>query len=154
MEKVLTLKEVSFGERRDFMNLLLLADENEEVVNEYINKGEMFSILFEDKVVGVALFITESPSIVELKNVALLPELRGKGIGKEIIKSAFALYRKKSFTKMIVGTANSSIDNIAFYQKAGFRIAGIRKDFFEKYPEPIYENGIQAIDMIMFEKNL
>lgn len=153
MESTLALKEVSFSDRKNFMNLLLLADENEEVVNEYINEGEMFSISYKDKVIGVALFIVESPSIVELKNIALSSEFRGKGIGKEIIKSAFELYRKKSFTKMIVGTANSSIDNIAFYQKAGFRIAGIRKDFFEKYPEPIYENGIQAIDMIMFEKN-
>jgi len=154
MESVLTLKEVSFGERRNFMNLLLLADENEEVVNEYINEGEMFSISFEDKLIGVALFITESTSIVELKNVALSPEYRGKGLGKEILKNAFERYRKKSFKKMIVGTANSSIDNIAFYQKAGFRIAGIRKNFFDKYSEPIYENGIRAIDMIMFEKHL
>lgn len=55
---------------------------------------------------------------------------------------------------MIVGTANSSIGNLAFYQKVGFRITEVKKDFFSKYPEPIFENGIQALDMIMFEKNL
>ncbi len=154
MENELTLKEVSNNERKNFMNLLLLADENKEVVNEYINKGDMFSIILSGNVIGVAIFINESPFTVELKNIAIAPEFRGKGFGKEILKKAIALYKEKSFTKMTVGTANSSIDNIAFYQKAGFRIVGIRKDFFKKYSEPIYENGIQAIDMIMFEKDL
>lgn len=154
MKCVLTLNEVGFDERKNFMKYLLLADENEEIINEYINKGDMFSIIFREKVIGVALFINESPFIVELKNIALSPEFRGKGLGKEILKKAIKLYKKKLFTKMIVGTANSSIANLAFYQKAGFRIVGIKKNFFEKYSGPIYENGIQAIDMIMFEKEL
>ena len=55
---------------------------------------------------------------------------------------------------MIVGTANSSIDNIAFYQKLGFRMAEIKRDFFKAYPTPIFENGIRALDMIVFEKEL
>ena len=55
---------------------------------------------------------------------------------------------------MIVGTANSSIDNIAFYQKLGFRMAEIKRDFFKAYPTPIFENGIIALDMIVFEKEL
>ena len=154
MERELIFNEINIEERKNFINYLLLADENEEIVNEYINNGDLFSITVLDKVVGVALFISESPKTIELKNIALLADYRGKGLGKEILKLASALYKNKSFKKMTVGTANSSIDNIAFYLKAGFRIVGIRKGFFAKYPEPIYENGIQAIDMIMFEKDL
>ena len=154
MERELIFNEINIEERKNFINYLLLADENEEIVNEYINNGDLFSITVLDKVVGVAIFISESPKTIELKNIALLADYRGKGLGKEILKLASALYKNKSFKKMTVGTANSSIDNIAFYLKAGFRIVGIRKGFFAKYPEPIYENGIQAIDMIMFEKDL
>ncbi|MFO1444055.1 GNAT family N-acetyltransferase [Bacillus sp. Bva_UNVM-123] len=154
MKDVLKLEEIRLDERKNFMEYLLLADESEEIINEYIHEGDMFSILLENLVIGVALFIQESPSIVELKNIALLPEYRGRGFGKDIMNLAFEQYRRKSFQKMIVGTANSSIANLAFYQKAGFRIVGIRKNFFNKYPNPIYEDGIQAIDMIMFEKNL
>ncbi|MDQ0168195.1 hypothetical protein J2S11_004147 [Bacillus horti] len=31
-------------------------------------------------------------------------------------------------------------------------MSSIDKEFFLKYPEPIYEGGIQAMDMIIFEK--
>lgn len=55
---------------------------------------------------------------------------------------------------MLVGTANSSIGNLAFYQKCGFRLCGIRRDFFLSYPQPIWENGIRALDMVMFERDL
>lgn len=55
---------------------------------------------------------------------------------------------------MKVGTANSSISNIAFYQKAGYRLDSIQHDFFSNYKEPIFENGIQAIDLLYFSKEL
>ncbi|MFB6468802.1 GNAT family N-acetyltransferase [Cytobacillus sp. Hz8] len=148
------LIKVDLQKKEKYKDFLLMADESEEVVNQYISRGEMFSLQFEKKIVGVILFMEESPEIIELKNIAILPSYRGKGFGKEAIKSACLFYRKKSYRKMLVGTANSSIDNIAFYQKCGFRIVGIRKDFFISYPEPIFENGIQAIDMLMFEKKL
>jgi hypothetical protein len=76
------------------------------------------------------------------------------GLGKIAIKQAFTLYQSTGMQKMIVGTANSSIDNIAFYQKLGFRMAEIKRDFFKAYPTPIFENGIIALDMIVFEKEL
>lgn len=148
------LIKVDLQKKEKYKDFLLMADESEEVVNQYISRGEMFSLQFEKKIVGVILFMEESPEIIELKNIAILPSYRGKGFGKEAIKSACLFYRKKSYRKMLVGTANSSIDNIAFYQKCGFKIVGIRKDFFIRYPEPIFENGIQAIDMLMFEKEL
>ncbi|WP_248736981.1 GNAT family N-acetyltransferase [Neobacillus rhizosphaerae] len=81
-------------------------------------------------------------------------DCRGNGLGKLVVKEAFHLYKNKGLDKMIVGTANSSIDNLAFYQKLGFRMVEIKKDFFKNYPEPIFENGIRALDMVMFEKDL
>ncbi|MFD2132129.1 GNAT family N-acetyltransferase [Pseudogracilibacillus auburnensis] len=143
---------VSTENRSAYLNLLLLADESEEIINEYIHEGEMFAIEYENKIVGVALFTFPIELVVELKNIAIDPNYRGKGIGKLILSDACTIYQNRGYSKMIVGTANSSIENIAFYQKAGFRMSEIKKDFFKKYPKPIYENGIQALDMIMFEK--
>lgn len=153
MRERVELKKISLGERDQLIPYLLLADESEEMVKEYLDEGDLYAVYIEDQIAGVALFIEDSSSIVELKNIALTPNWRGRGIGREIIHSLFNLYRGK-YRKMIVGTANSSIDNIAFYQKCGFRITSIRKDFFRQYPEPIFEDGIQALDMIMFEKEL
>lgn len=143
---------VSTENRSAYLNLLLLADESEEIINEYIHEGEMFAIEYENKIVGVALFTFPIELVVELKNIAIDPNYRGKGIGKLVLNDACTIYQNRGYSKMIVGTANSSIENIAFYQKAGFRMSEIKKDFFKKYPKPIYENGIQALDMIMFEK--
>lgn len=42
----------------------------------------------------------------------------------------------------------------AFYQKSGFRMLGIRRDYFADYPEPIIENGIRGLDMVLFERQL
>lgn len=150
----ITLNEILSNERLSYLELLMMADESEEIVKEYLNSGDLFAILLNKKTIGIALFIEESSQIIELKNIALLPDYRGKGYGKEVILNTFEIYKGKSFSKMIVGTANSSIANLAFYQKVGFRITNIKHDFFAKYPEPIIENGIRALDMIMFEKIL
>ena len=53
--------------------------------------------------------------------------------------------------RLTVGTANSSLDAIRFYQKAGFRMSGVNRGSFDAYPEPIWEDGLRARDMIMFE---
>lgn len=154
METNIQLFTVPIINRHLYMDLLLLADESKEIISGYINKGDMYAISDKDEVIGVVLFIFHADQIVELKNIALHANVRGEGLGKKIIAEAIQLYRLKNYKKMIVGTANSSIANIAFYQKAGFRLTEIKKGFFDKYPVAIYEDGIRAQDMIMFEKYL
>ncbi len=149
------LQRVESANRLGFLPYLLMADESERVVKEYIEAGEMYSIMDgAGLVAGVALFVEESEGVIELKNIALDPEFRGLGLGKQVVVQAFDIFREKGYRKMIVGTANSSIANLAFYQKVGFRMAEIKKDFFLDYPEPIFEDGIQAVDMVMFERVL
>ncbi|WP_404349298.1 GNAT family N-acetyltransferase [Sutcliffiella horikoshii] len=149
------LKLVDSSERLEYLPFLVMADESESVVKDYIAEGQMFAIIVGgDSVAGVSLFVEDSEDVIELKNIALDPQFRGLGLGKQVINLAFEIFREQGFRKMIVGTANSSIANLAFYQKAGFRMAEIRKDFFLRYPEPIFEDGIQAVDMVVFEREL
>ncbi|UOR10965.1 GNAT family N-acetyltransferase [Halobacillus amylolyticus] len=149
-----SIKLTPVQNRNDYLPYLLLADETEDIIKEYINEGEMYSIEYNDKTIGVCLFTFSSPLSVELKNFAIDSSYQGRGLGKLVVKKAFKLYKDKGVHDMVVGTANSSIANMAFYQKAGFRIDAIYKDFFTSYPEPIYEDGIQALDMIRFRKRL
>ena len=154
-EMSIRLQLVGSSDRLEFMPFLVMADESEGVVKEYIADGQMFAIMVDSgPVAGVALFVEELAGVIELKSIALDPRFRGQGLGKQVLDMAFEVFREQGYRKMIVGTANSSIANLAFYQKAGFRIAEIRKDFFLKYPEPIFEDGIQAVDMVMFEREL
>ncbi|MGD6781821.1 GNAT family N-acetyltransferase [Sutcliffiella horikoshii] len=154
-ETSVRLELVESSDRLEYLPYLVMADESESVVKEYIAEGQMFAIVVESGLVaGVALFLEEAESVVELKNIALDPQFRGHGLGKQVIDLSFEIFREQGFRKMMVGTANSSIANLAFYQKAGFRMAEIKKDFFLNYPEPIFEDGIQAVDMVVFEREL
>jgi hypothetical protein len=51
---------------------------------------------------------------------------------------------------LVVGTANSSLDNIAFYQRCGFRMDSVRRDHFTYVDPPVSEFGIPMRDMIVF----
>lgn len=142
------------GNREAFLPQLLLADESEVAVRKYLDKGTLYKINCGELLVGVALVIPQTDTTIELKNIAIVPKYQGKGIGKKILRQLTEECQKNGYQTVLVGTANSSIDNIAFYQKAGFRMEAIEKDFFSHYPEPIYENGIRALDMIFFTKQL
>jgi GNAT superfamily N-acetyltransferase len=90
----------------------------------------------------------------EIMELAVVPERHGQGIGRQIIAWLIDEARRRGKAAVLVGTANSSIDNIAFYQKTGFRMDHIRRDYFRYYHEPIYENGIQIRDMLVFRYEL
>lgn len=63
--------------------------------------------------------------------------------------------RKNGYKTIEVGTGNSSIVQLALYQKYGFRMIGVDVDFFVKNDaDKIYESGIQCKDMIRFTKQL
>jgi len=148
------LREVPLEERNGYLELLLLADESVEVVKGYINEGDMYVVHSNEEIIGIVLMMIQSSTVIELKNLAVVSRHRGKGIGQQIIEKLVQIYKEKSYKKMVVGTANSSIANLYFYQKAGFRMTSIKKDFFLNYREPIYEDRIRAVDMIMFEMEL
>ncbi|WP_404406177.1 GNAT family N-acetyltransferase [Jeotgalibacillus malaysiensis] len=148
------LKAVPYEQRADYIDWLLLADDSEDAVRSYIDYGDLYVIHIEEQVAGVVLFITLSEHSVELKNIALSVDQRGKGLGKEAIDAAVKLYKDNGFKTMNVGTANSSIENLAFYQKAGFRMFSIIKDYFADYDPPVYEHGIRRLDLVMFEREL
>jgi GNAT superfamily N-acetyltransferase len=90
----------------------------------------------------------------EIMELAVAPERHGQGIGRAIVAWLLDEARRRGKTAVLVGTANSSIGNLAFYQKVGFRMDHVRKDYFRYYREPHYEDGIQIRDMIVFRQEL
>ena len=79
----------------------------------------------------------------------------GRGYGKRLVQHAAAVACSLGYRLLQVRKVNSSIHQLAFYQKCGFRIVGVDLDFFTRnYPEPIFENGIQCRDMIRMVRHL
>lgn len=146
----ITLRPVN-GDRAAFVPLLLEADESESVVHTYLNDGDLLEIVANGQPVGVVLLISPAPAAIEIKNIALTREYRGRGIGRAAIACLAARARRHGAGRLLVGTADSSGRTIDFYRSCGFRDAGRIAGFFDAYPEPVVEDGIQAHDMVRFE---
>lgn len=148
------IRKLNKGEKLP-IELLLLADPSQEIVEEYVNRGECFVAESEQQIVGIYVLLPTRPEIVELVNVAVVEEQHGKGIGKQLVMDAIEVAKTKGYNTIEIGTGNSSIGQLALYQKCGFRIIGVDMDFFIKhYPEEIFENGIQCRDMVRLSQDL
>jgi ribosomal protein S18 acetylase RimI-like enzyme len=151
----LRLSRVPAGSRERFLPFLLLADESAQQVQSYMNTGDLFVYSSKDDIVaGIVLAIPIEPDVVELKSVAIDPQQQGQGIGKRMLIDVLAELRDMGCKRVVVGTANAAIGQLAFYQKAGFRLLSIERDFFSPtrgYAEALEEAGIRMRDMVWMD---
>lgn len=136
----------------NFMELLLLADEEIQMIEKYLYRGEMFA-LYDDSLKSVCVVTQESGGVCELKNIATDEKWQGKGYGSKLLNHIFSHYQGK-YTSMLVGTGDISwIKN--FYQKNGFRFSHRIQNFFtDIYDHPMFEDGVQLVDMVYLRKDL
>jgi ribosomal protein S18 acetylase RimI-like enzyme len=137
------------AEEQPPLHLLLLADPSLVLVEAYLKRGQCFVAEVENCIIGVYVLLQTRPETVELVNIAVDENQQSKGIGKQLVYHAIQNARLLGAKTIEVGTGNSSVGQLALYQKCGFRITGIDRDFFIRhYTEEIVENGIQVVDMI------
>ncbi|MDR4885995.1 GNAT family N-acetyltransferase [Fredinandcohnia sp. QZ13] len=137
------------------MDLLILADPSRILVEEYMQRGECFVAESDGQIIGEYVLLPTRPKTVELVNIAVKETHQGKGLGKQLLLNAIEVARSKGYRTIEVGTGNSSIGQIALYQKCGFRITGVDIDYFNRhYSEAIFENGIQCRDMVRLALDL
>jgi ribosomal protein S18 acetylase RimI-like enzyme len=131
------------------LDLLLEADPSKTKIEAYLRSRSSFIAEIGNKISGIYVLLQTKSDTAEVVNISVREADRGKGIGKNLIYHAIGQARTQGYTILEVGTGNSSIDQIAFYQKCGFRMKNIERDFFLRhYEEPIFENGIQCPDII------
>lgn len=129
------------------MDLLLTADPDVKAILSYITGSKILVCRAGGTLVSIAVVVTRG-EIAELKNIAVLSEYQGKGVAKRMIAESKQLAKRLGARIMEVATGNSSIPQLALYQKCGFRMHSIDTGYFESYPEPIFENGIRCIDRV------
>ena len=133
------------------MDLLLEADPSITKIESYLRHGSSFIAEINNHISGIYVLLPINSDTAEVINISVREADQGKGIGKKLIHHAIEQARAQSYARLEVGTGNSSIDQIAFYQKCGFRMTAIDHDFFLRhYEKPIFENGIQCRDMVRF----
>ena len=145
------IKEIKEN-KKQFLPLLLLADEQEDMIDRYLNKGTMY-VLDDDGVKCECVITDEGNGVLEIKNIATEPEYQGKGYGKALIDFVATTYKGK-YSILQVGTGDSPL-TIPFYEKCGFiRTHSIKNFFTDNYDHPIYEAGTQLVDMIYLQKKI
>ena len=132
--------------------LLLLADEQEDMIDRYLERGTMY--VLEDGGVRCECVVTdEGEGVLEIKNLATAPEYQGKGYGKRMIDFLAQRYRGQ-YRLLQVGTGDSPL-TIPFYEKCGFvRSHRVPNFFTDNYDHPIFEAGVQLVDMIYLQRTL
>lgn len=140
--------------KKQYLDLLLLADEQEEMIDRYLERGDMFVLQDEHKnAIAVAVVTVEGDNVVELKNLAVLKEEQGKGYGKRMIEYVCKFYSEK-YRMLFVGTGDVDV-TVGFYKHCGFTYSHRVKNFFiENYDHPIYEDGVQLKDMVYLSRNI
>ena len=139
-------------DKKQFIDLLLIADEQESMIDKYLERGELFA-LYDDELKSICVATSESSDTCELKNIATYEKWRGMGYGSMLIQYISTFYKDK-YKTMIVGTGEvPSI--IQFYEKNGFSLSNRIPNFFtDNYDHPIFENEVQLVDMIYLKKEL
>ena len=148
------IRQLRKGEKIPY-DLLLLADETLEAIDKYIFGSGIYVLEQENRIIAEYVLQQINRNEVEIKNIAVITDCQGQGIGKFLLRDAACKAKGKGFKTIIIGTGDASIKQLYLYKKEGFEEFDIKKSFFiDNYPEPIYENGIQLKHMIMLKKEL
>lgn len=145
-------------ESRDLTQLVPVLRDAEEGDDRIIQTIEAphsaaYLIQSEGKTVGAAVMHWH-PDESEIIYIAMDTSQRGQGYGKTAIRALIDEARHRQVKAVCVGTSNANWPNIAFYQKCGFRMHSVRKDYFKYIEPPIYDDGIKMQDMIMLRYDL
>ena len=133
-------------DKKKNLDLLLLADPEEEAIDKYIDNCEVFEFYHRDILIGQGAVMELSSIVYEIKNFAIYEKFHNCGYGKILINLLCEKYLENFKNRyIIVGTSEQGV---GFYKKCGFQFSHIVKDFFiTNYKQPIFENGIQCKDM-------
>ena len=154
MEETFDIRALEEGEAYPF-DLLRLADPDQSVLESYLFDSELFVLEESAKILGVLVLKELGADELEIMNIAIEEKHQGKGWGKVLISFGIEEAKKRKAKSLWIATGNSSIAQLALYQKMGFEMAEIRWDhFLQNYAEPIWENGIQCKHMVRFRMKI
>lgn len=138
--------------KKKYLPLLLIGDEQENMIDKYIDRGRLFA-LDDNGTKAVCVVTDEGSGILEIKNIAVEPAYQRRGYGKRLIKFIAEKF-KDEYAVLQAGTGDSPL-TVPFYESCGFERSFVIKNFFtDNYEKPIFECKKQLVDMIYFKKKI
>lgn len=150
----ITIKKIEHVTEAHY-ELLLEADPSRELIDNYIARSTAFEAVSDDKCVGVMVLLPTRPEMVEIVNIAVAEAQRGKGIATRMIQFALEYAKKANYKTIEIGTGSTGFEQLYLYQKCGFQMTWIDRDFFTRYhDEEIIDNGFLLQDMVRLSQDL
>ena len=141
------------AEKRNFLPLLLLGDEQEDMIDRYLDRG-VLTALYDGGLRAVCVVTEEAPGVFEIKNLAVEPAFHRRGYGRAMVERAVRDCRAAGGRRLLVGTGDSPL-TVPFYLACGFTPSHRVENFFlDHYDHPIFEGGVQLRDMVYFRHPL
>jgi len=146
------IRIVADGKKR-FLDLLLLADEQESMIDRYLERGDLFVMDLNGETVAVCLVTDEGDGVFELQNLAVRPQHQHRGYGRQMIEHVVEHYQGQ-VRSILVGTGDSPL-TIPFYERCGFSFDHrVVRGIADNYDHPIFEAGVQLIDKVYLRRNI
>jgi GNAT superfamily N-acetyltransferase len=151
----LAVREVPPAEHPSVVPLLLLAEPSARALRwSLANLSDVvYRADLDGALVGAATMRWRDDPC-ELVELAVAEEAQGRGVGRALVGWLLGEARRRRRSAMLVGTANSSLGNLAFYQRCGFRMDHVRKDYFWYDRSGRSEHGIPTRDLLVFRYEL
>ena len=148
-----TIRKISDERKKQYLSLLLLADEQEDMLDRYLDRGTMYVLSDQGKPIAECVVTDEGNGVLEIKSLAVDPAFQGRGFGRAMIRYVEERYRDR-YPILQVGTGDSPL-TLPFYESCGFERHHELKDFFtDHYDHPIVESGKLLRDMIVLRKKI
>jgi len=140
-------------DKRRYLDLLLLADEDVRSIDLYLDRGELLVMDIGQDTVAVCVTTDEGGGVLEVQSLAVRPDWQRRGLGSRMLAEVEARNRGR-FDTIIIGTGDSPI-TVPFYQACGYTIyKRIPRGVADAYDHPIFENGIQLIDKVYLRRQI
>ncbi len=138
--------------KKDFLDLLLLADEQESMIDKYLERGTLFA-LYDNGLKSICVVTDEGGGIYELQSLATYERFQRKGYGNGLVNHVLNYYKDKG-SAMLVGTGDIPWI-VSFYERCGFVFSHRLENYFLKhYDKPIFDAGVQLKDKVYLEADL
>lgn len=138
--------------KKHYLDLLLLADEQEDMIEKYLSAGDLYA-LYDGDLKSVCVVLAKDKDTCELKNIATYQKYQRQGYASALIKHICDIYQKE-YKTMLLGTGDIPAI-LSFYNNFGFEVSHRIKNFFtDNYKDPIFEGEVQLVDMIYLKKEL
>ena len=145
------------GDREALRPLFRVADDSDQAIDAYLGDGDVLVAERAGRIVGHAQLVATRAGTGELKNMAVLEELRGAGIGRALVEAILQSARDGGLIRLLVATAAADTGNLRFYQRQGFRLRSIERDAFSPlagYPADLLLDGIPLRDRVWLDQDL